>query len=175
MVVRPILPVVESRSIEGGRLIGTPIFGRLHFFPYSSIASWEAAIAEKYRMVKGTNLLLSSNVTMRRYGDNSLVKWLTSNCLDLGKNQVVHWYTLGQVIWFCLTTGKGNVKNPTWTWHRIITMFQFDVIFILAWHQAKNQMSWSFVKGSGSLIGWCWCQIEKTESFFLIISCHVVL
>ena len=90
MVVRPILPVVESRSIEGGRLIGTPIFGRLHFFPYSSIASWEAAIAEKYRMVKGTNLLLSSNVTMRRYGDNSLVKWLTSNCLDLGKNQVVY-------------------------------------------------------------------------------------
>ena len=90
MVVRPILPVVESRSIEGGRLIGTPIFGRLHFFPYSSIASWEAAIAEKYRMVKGTNLLLSSNVTMRRYGDNSLVKWLTSNCLDLGKNEVVH-------------------------------------------------------------------------------------
>ena len=119
MVVRPILPVVESRSIEGGRLIGTPIFGRLHFFPYSSIASWEAAIAEKYRMVKGTNLLLSSNVTMRRYGDNSLVKWLTSNCLDLGKNQVVHWYTLGQVIWFCLTTGKGNVKNPTWAWRRI--------------------------------------------------------
>ena len=90
MVVRPILPVVESRSIEGGRLIGTPIFGRLHFFPYSSIASWEAAIAEKYRMVKGTNLLLSSNVTMRRYGDNSLVKWLTSNCLDLGKNEVVY-------------------------------------------------------------------------------------
>ena len=39
MVVRPILPVVESRSIEGGRLIGTPIFGRLHFFPYSILRS----------------------------------------------------------------------------------------------------------------------------------------
>ena len=145
MVVRPILPVVESRSIEGGRLIGTPIFGRLHFFPYSSIASWEAAIAEKYRMVKGTNLLLSSNVTMRRYGDNSLVKWLTSNCLDLGKNQVVYFGPNHLILLATASTSKYllDIKVPqaqgVWNEIKYWTLFQF-VLFksythlMVAWH-----------------------------------------
>ena len=151
MVVRPILPVVESRSIEGGRLIGTPIFGRLHFFPYSSIASWEAAIAEKYRMVKGTNLLLSSNVTMRRYGDNSLVKWLTSNCLDLGKNQVVY-FGPNHLILLATEWIKYllDIKVPQaqGVWNKILTyvsVCHFLKVTLLTqwWLDIKqNQMSW---------------------------------
>ena len=152
MVVRPILPVVESRSIEGGRVIGTPIFGRLHFFPYSSIASWEAAIAEKYRMVKGTNLLLSSNVTMRRYGDNSLVKWLTSNCLDLGKNQVVyfgpnHLILLATASIIYLTWYR--YQGPQGVWNSKILNYvpvcHFLKVALLTqwWLDIKqNQMSW---------------------------------